>query len=77
MFKHTKPRRIGFLLVLLSLAFVVMASAASANESTPTAVANARAKIHPNLLADIDAALAGNTTANGNCPGCAGYGQQQ
>ena len=65
MLKQSKSRKIGFLLVLLSLAFVVMASAASASDSRQTAVVNARAKIHPNLLQDIDAALAGNAAANG------------
>lgn len=65
MFKQSKQRKIGFLLVLLSLALVLIASAASASDNTPTAIANTRAKIHPNLLADIDAALAGDVAPNG------------
>ncbi|VAW43457.1 hypothetical protein MNBD_CHLOROFLEXI01-776, partial [hydrothermal vent metagenome] len=65
MFMHSKSRKTGFLLVLLSLALILLASAASANESRQTAVTNSRTKIHPNLLQDIDAALAGNPTANG------------
>jgi hypothetical protein len=65
MFKYSKSRKISFLLILLSLTLVLIASAASANDSRQTAVPNSRAKIHPNLLQDIDAALAGNLTANG------------
>ncbi|MCB8979724.1 MAG: S8 family serine peptidase [Ardenticatenaceae bacterium] len=65
MFHVTKSRRIGLLLVLLSLILMLLASVASATGNTPTAVANARAKIHPNLLQDIDAALAGNSAPNG------------
>ncbi|MBK8901821.1 MAG: S8 family serine peptidase [Anaerolineaceae bacterium] len=65
MYHDSKPRRIGFLLVLLGLAFILLASAASASDNTATAVTNARTKIHPHLLQDIDAALAGNIVPNG------------
>ena len=65
MFHLLKQRRGGLLLILLCLALVLMVSVASANDSRQTAVSQARAKIHPNLLQDIDTALAGNLVANG------------
>ncbi|RMH00310.1 MAG: hypothetical protein D6706_04270 [Chloroflexi bacterium] len=65
MFKNGgKPKILLGLLLSVVLVFVV--SLASAKELPVTSAADARAKIHPNLLKDIEAALnGGSVSANG------------
>ena len=55
MFRINRKILIG---ILLSVFFVIFVSAASASRGNTLSAADARAKIHPNLLAEVDAALA-------------------